>query len=235
MQNGIKRKKFTQTAAIIGATGLIGSRLLKLLQNNSYFSSIRVLSRRPVSISDPKTVVRVIDFADEEEFRDAVAGSDALFCAVGTTQKKVDGDEEAYRKVDYDIPVNASRYCAETGCPKFLIVSSVGADSSSGNFYLKLKGEVEDAVKVSGVPSVSIFRPSILLGKRDESRPGETFGKIVMSAFSFLLPSRIKPVDASVVAGAMLAAAKSGKIGAEIYQYNELMKLNSELKQYYRL
>lgn len=220
-----------QTAAIIGATGLIGSRLLTLLQNDSYFSSIRVLSRRPVSISHSKTDVRVIDFSDEEQFRDAVAGSDALFCAVGTTQKKTDGDEEAYRKVDYDIPVNAARYCAETGCQKFLLVSSVGADSSSGNFYIKLKGEVEDAVKLSGVPSVSIFRPSMLLGKRNESRPGEAIMKVVMNAFSLLLPSRIKPVDASVVAGAMLAAAKSDKLGAEIYQYNEIVKLNSELKQ----
>jgi uncharacterized protein YbjT (DUF2867 family) len=224
----------TKTAAIIGATGLIGSRLLNLLQDDSYYSSIRVLSRRPVSISNPKADVRVIDFSDERQFRDVIAGCDALFCAVGTTQKKTEGDEEAYRKVDFDIPVNAARYCAETGCPKFLLVSSVGADSSSGNFYLKLKGEVEDAVKLSGVPSVSIFRPSILLGRRNESRPGEAFGKIVMSTFSFLLPSRIKPVDASVVAGAMLAAAKSGKLGAEIYQYNELMKLNRELKKEHR-
>jgi len=84
------------------------------------------------------------------------------------------------------------------------------------------------------VPSVSIFRPSVLLGDRNESRPGETIGKVLMSTFSFLLPSRIKPVDASVVAGAMLAAAKSGKLGAEIYQYNEIVKLDGELKQPYR-
>jgi uncharacterized protein YbjT (DUF2867 family) len=224
----------TRTATIIGATGLIGSRLLNLLRDDGYFTAIRLLSRRPLELLHSNVEVRVIDFSDPDQFRSAIEGSDAVFCSVGTTQKKVDGDEEAYRKVDYDIPVNAARHCAETGCQKFLLVSSVGADSSSGNFYLKLKGEVEDAVKVSGVSSVSIFRPSILLGKRNESRPGETIGKFVMSTFSFLLPSRIKPVNASVVAGAMLAAAKSGKLGAEIYQYNEIVKLNGELKQPYR-
>jgi uncharacterized protein YbjT (DUF2867 family) len=213
-----------KTATLIGATGLIGSRLLVKLQNDDFVGSIRILSRRTVEFTGPKTDVQVIDFSDLEQFRSAINGSDAVFCTVGTTQKKVDGDEVAYRKVDYDIPVNAAKFCAETGCPRFLLVSSVGADSSSGSFYLKLKGEVEGAVKDSGVPSVSIFRPSILLGDRNESRPGETIGKVVVQTFSFLLPSRIKPIDADDVAMAMLWAAKQGREGFHIYQYREMIK-----------
>lgn len=213
-----------KTATLIGATGLIGSRLLTRLQNDDYFGSIRILSRRPVELTGPKTDVQAIDFSDLKQFRSAIEGSDAVFCAVGTTHKKVDGDKEAYRKVDYDIPVNAARFCAESGCPRFLLVSSVGADSSSGSFYLKLKGEVEDAVKEACVPSVSIFRPSILLGDRNESRPAETAGKILMKTFSFLLSSRMKPIDAEDVAGAMLIAAKQGREGFHIYHYREMMQ-----------
>ncbi len=213
-----------KTATLIGATGLIGSRLLARLQDDDHVGSIRILSRRPVELEGPKTNVQVIDFSDFEQFRSAIEGSDAVFCTVGTTQKKVGGDEEAYRRVDYDIPVHAARFCADTGCRCFLLVSSVGADSSSSSFYLKLKGEVEDAVIAAGVPSVSIFRPSVLLGERKESRPGEAIGKIVMSTFSFLLPSRMKPIDADDVAAAMLWAAKQGREGFHIYQYREIKK-----------
>jgi uncharacterized protein YbjT (DUF2867 family) len=222
-----KPAKFNHyTATIIGATGLIGSRLLVRLQNDDHFGSIRILSRRPLETADPKTDVKVIDFANPELFRSAIEGSNAVFCTVGTTQKKVGGDEEAYRKVDYDIPVNAARFCAETGCTRFLLVSSVGADSSAGSFYLKLKGEVEDAVKEAGVPSVSIFRPSVLLGERHESRPAETFGKILMNLFSFLVPSRMKPIDADEVAGAMLIAAKKSHKGLHVYHYPEIKNMH---------
>ncbi len=215
-------QKPIKTVTLIGATGLIGSRLLSRLQNDDHIDSIRILSRRPVELTGPKTNVQVIDFSDLEQFRSAIEGSDAVFCSVGTTQKKVDGDEDAYRRVDFDIPVNAARFCAETGCKHFLLVSSVGADSSSGSFYLKIKGEVEDAVQESGVQSVSIFRPSILLGERNESRPGETIGKVVMKVFSFLLPSRMKPIHADDVAAAMLWAAKQGREGFHFYQYREI-------------
>ena len=220
--------KTIKTATLIGATGLIGSRLLLMLQEDDCIGSIRILSRRTVEFTKPKTKVQVIDFSELKQFRSAINGSDAVFCTVGTTQKKVDGDEEAYRKVDYDIPVNAAKLCAETACPRFLLVSSVGADSSSGSFYLKLKGEVEDEVKESGVPSVSIFRPSILLGERNESRPGETIGKVVMKVFSFMLPSRMKPIDADDVAMAMLWAAKQGRDGFQVYQYQEMIKASKK-------
>lgn len=219
-----------KTATLIGATGLIGSQLLSRLQNDDYVGSIRVLSRRPVELKGPKTNVKVVDFSDLGQFRRAIIGSDTVFCTVGTTRKKVDGDEEAYRKVDYDIPVNAARFCAETGCPRFLLVSSAGADSSSGSFYLKLKGEVEEDVKEAGVPSVSIFRPSILLGERNESRPLETVGKMLMKVFSFLLPSRMKPIGAGDVAAAMVRAAKQGREGFHIYQYQEMIKASKNNK-----
>jgi uncharacterized protein YbjT (DUF2867 family) len=214
-----------KTATVIGSTGLIGSNLVEILCNDNDFSTIRVIVRRSISNTNPKVKVVVVDFTDNESFKSAVAQSDAVFCAVGTTQKKVKGDKVEYRKVDYDIPVNAARFCAEKGCPRFLLVSSVGADSKSSNFYLKLKGEVEDAVRKMNIPFVSVFRPSILLGKRQESRTGESFGKALSTAFSFLIPSKYKPVQAREVARAMVAASKLDKPGISIYHFEEMLKL----------
>lgn len=209
-------------ATLIGATGLIGGHLVDQLQQDERFGTIRVLVRRPVPFSQSKVEERLVNFRDPESFKLALEGSDVVFCAVGTTQKKVHGDKDAYRKVDYDIPVNAARYCAETGCSKFLLVSAVGANRNSGNFYLRLKGEVEDAVQQFPIDSVSIFRPSILLGKRAENRPGEKIGQVVMTLFSFLLLGSLKkykPAKASMVAAAMIRQAKRAVKGRFIYEF----------------
>lgn len=214
-----------KTAALIGATGLIGSHLLKCLLDDDDFKTIRLLVRRPLEIRDPKVIVIVIDFEDKAAFKAGIAGCDAVFCAVGTTSKKVKGDKEAYRKVDYDIPVNAARFCAETGCKQFLLVSSVGANSKGGNFYIKLKGEVEDLVQSISIPSVSIFRPSMLLGKREESRPMEAFAQAMSKSLSFLFPSKYHPIAAEDVAKAMVAASKQDKPGFLIYHFAEMKAL----------
>lgn len=215
-------------ATVIGATGLIGSHLLDVLQEDKTVESIRAVVRRPLRFKQPKAEMKLVNFDDDESLKLAIDGSDAVFCAVGTTQKKVAGDKEAYRKVDYNIPVKAARFCAETGCPNFLLVSSVGAASQSNNFYLKLKGEVEDAVSGLPIGSVSIFRPSVLLGKRSEVRTGERISQSVMSFFAFLLVGsweKYRPVDAEKVAKAMVAAAKEQKPGTMIYEYDAIRKL----------
>ena len=104
----------SRIATVIGATGLIGSQLVELLTGDDHFTGIRIIARRIPGKVHHGAEVRVIDFEDPVAFRSAVEGSDALFCAVGTTRKKVNGDMNAYRKVDHDIPVNAARHCQET-------------------------------------------------------------------------------------------------------------------------
>ena len=213
------------TATLIGATGLIGGYLLEELLNDGYFDTVRILIRRPLELTHPKLEKKLVDFTDAESFRVALEGSDIVFCAIGTTQKKVKGDKAAYRKVDYDIPVNAARFCKMIGCSTFILVSSVGANSKSKNFYLKLKGEVEDAVKAVGLKSVHIMRPSMLIGDRKEFRFGEKIGTPLMKAISFLLPSKYKPVHGRDVAKAMVAAAKSGKEGSNSYEFSDIKRL----------
>jgi uncharacterized protein YbjT (DUF2867 family) len=214
-----------QTATLIGSTGLIGSHILENLLNDDAYSTVRILVRRSITTNHPKLQVKVTDFGDLSAFKAGIAGSDAVFCAVGTTNAKVKGDKAAYRKVDFDIPVNAARFCAETGVPAFLLVSSVGANARGGNFYIKLKGEAEEVVGAQKVPSIAIFRPSMLLGHRNESRPLEAIAQVITKPLGILFPSKYKPIKASDVARAMVAASKNPVSGLMVLHYKEMMGL----------
>lgn len=216
-----------KTATLVGATGLIGGQILQQLLEDPDFAIIKVLVRRPIDLTHPKVQLILLDFADEAAYQAAIAGSDVVFCSVGTTLKQVNSDMVAYRKIDYDIPVNAARFCAATACPKFLLVSSIGADSQSRNFYLKLKGEVEEKVGSLGLPTVSIFRPSMLLGQRAEFRLGERIGQTLMGVLGFLIPAQYKAIDVKTVAKVMIAAAKKDTVGVQFYTYAEMMSLAS--------
>lgn len=195
-------------ATLIGATGLIGGHLLELLLQDNYFEQVRILIRSPLDLAHPKLEKKLVDFSDPESFRIALEDSEVIFCAIGTTQKKVKGDLKAYRQVDYAIAVNAARFGNETGCKKFILVSAVGANSKSRNFYLRLKGETEEAVQASGIPEVYILRPSLLLGNRKEFRFGEKLAGWLMRPVSFILPAKYRPVKAPDVAKQMIQAAK---------------------------
>ena len=211
------------TATLIGATGLIGSYLLPELLNGDDFDTVRILIRRPIDLSHPKLEKKIVDFNDSDSLLVALSNSDVVFCTVGTTQKKVKGDKQAYRKVDYDIPVKAARFCKMTGCEKFVLVSSVGADSKSNNFYLNLKGEVEEAIHSVGLNEVHILRPSMLLGDRKESRIGEKIANTVMKPLSFLIPAKYKPIHAKDVARKMLAISKNNEKGGVVYEGSNLL------------
>ena len=209
-------------ATLIGATGLIGNLLLELLLADEYFDSVRILIRRPMEFTHPKLEKKLVDFTDMESFRLALEDSDVVFCSIGTTQKKVKGDKDAYKKIDYDITVNAARFCKLNGCENFIFVSSVGANSKSNNFYLKLKGEIEEAVKTVGLTNLYIMQPSLLLGNRKESRFGEKIAQWVMPVISFLIPPKYKPIKAAEVAKAMIYLSKKNLTGIYYSQFKEI-------------
>ncbi len=209
---------------IIGSTGLIGSELLNLMVHDESVQTIRLLNRRAVNLENAKIQQKVIDFQDESAYREAITGSEAVFVCVGTTNKKVKGDKTAYRKVDYDIPVNAARFCAETNVGKLLIVSSIGANPKSTNFYTRLKGEMEVAVSGFDLPFTGFFRPSMLLGQRNEIRLGESIGKVLMKPLNFLMPENYQAVQASFVAKAMLVAARTNH-GKKVFHLKEMKQL----------
>lgn len=212
----------SNTVALVGASGLIGSALLPLLCQQ--WREVRVITRRPLGHSQPQVKEYVVSFTDMGALQASLAGCKHVFCAVGTTQSKVGGDHAAYRRVDYDIPLNVAKAAKAVGVEGYWLVSSVGANSHSGNFYLRLKGETEDAVSAAGLPQLGIFRPSMLLGQRSESRPAESFGQWIMPILSPLMPSRYRPIQGSQVAQAMVAAALQSRPGKQVWSYLEMME-----------
>lgn len=217
-----------KTAVVLGATGLIGQHLVQELLQNEYFSKVRILVRRPLTINHPKADIQVVNFNDEKDIAAKIDIGDVIFCCIGTTRKKVKGNKTEYRKVDYDIPIITARLGIQHGFNQFLIVSAIGANPIAANFYLQLKGCIEEDITALPFESIHIFRPSILLGKREEFRLGENIGKVVMKAISFIFLGawrKYKPIPAADVAKAMVAAANKEIAGVHMYEYDEMQKL----------
>ena len=203
-----------KTAAIFGATGLVGKELLNQLVDNDYYAKVIVFNRRKQNYSNPKIEEHIFK-ADDFESIEALLVADDLFCSIGTTMKKA-GSKAAFKKVDFDIPLNLARIAEKNKISKLLVVSSVGADAKSNNFYLRTKGEMEQEVLKHAIPSIFFFRPSMLLGKRNEQRLGEQFGQKAMKLTGFLMIGKLKKykaVSAYLVAKAMQKVAKEGFAG----------------------
>jgi uncharacterized protein YbjT (DUF2867 family) len=212
-----------RTAVVLGATGLIGSSLLDQLLADDTFSTVRVLVRRPISIAHAKLEVCITDFSDYEAYRENLGTGDCIFSCIGTTNADVKGDKRLYRSIDFDIPVNAARFGKEAGFTQFLLVSAIGADGRSRIFYSRLKGEVEEMIARYKFSSLHIFRPSFLMGRKQNERTGENILTNLFRIFSFLIPSKYKAINGSTVAKAMLKAAKEEKEGLHIYEYKEII------------
>jgi uncharacterized protein YbjT (DUF2867 family) len=219
------------TAVVLGATGLIGEFVVKKLLEDDAFIKVRILVRRPSDLVHRKLEVQVVNFGDMVDYQAKLGGGDCIFCCIGTTQKQVKGDTGAYRKVDYDIAVHAAKLGKAAGFKKYMLVSSLGANATSGNFYLKLKGEVEAAIAEQHYDSFHVFRPGMLLGRRKEIRPGELVGKGLMKPLNFLLVGSLKKykaIHAEDVATAMVQASKITATGMVVYHYDDMMKLREE-------
>ncbi len=211
-----------EKVAVIGSSGLIGGHLVEELLKDSTLSEIRLLVRRKNNFNDPRIKQVLVDFTNQQQFKDALLGCDHLFCAIGTTRKKTPNLKE-YRKIDFDIPVTAAKLGVETGVKGFHLVSAIGASSKSSNFYSKMKGEVEDAIAVLPIPQIGFYRPSLLLGKRNETRIAESISAIIMHLFAFLIPTEYKPIQAATVARAMVRDARKLTPGVSIYKFSDMM------------
>lgn len=217
-----------KTAAIIGSTGLIGSWLQKYLLEDEDYATVRSLVRWPSEPVTAKHEVRLVDFNDAESIGLALNNVSVVYCAIGTTNKKVKGDKKLYWQIDHDIPVRVCKMAVEAGCKQFAIVSSVGANSKSSNFYLGLKGNMEEDIIATAMPGIYIMQPGQLLGKRNENRPMEAMIQGLTKSISGILSgswSKYKSINASDVARAMIAAVKKDKTGVHRYTYTEMMEL----------
>ena len=213
----------TKQVTLFGGTGLIGGFLLDLLLADKTISKVRVVTRKPLVKQHDKMEVFEIDFSKPEEIERSIGDSKVVFSCIGTTQAQVRGDKKAYRKIDYDITHNIALGCKTKQVDHFLFVSSAGANSGSSNFYMGLKGEIDDAVLNLKLNATTIFRPSLLLGKRTKFRPGERLAQIIMPLFSFLMPTKLKAIRGERVAKAMFDQSKLKNIGNRVIENKALL------------
>jgi len=212
-----------RNALIAGATGLVGKSLMNQLLADDHYEKVVIIARKLIDITHPKLVQRKIDF-DSIESLTFDFQVDDVFCALGTTIKTA-GSQDAFYKVDYTYVVNLGNWCAANSVKRFLIVSAMGANSKSGIFYNRVKGEMETAVSQLAISQIQIFRPSLLMGNRTEKRRGEKFAQIMMGGLGFLFVGpllKYKGIHADVVAKAMINAAKQEVKGFTVYESGEM-------------
>ena len=212
-----------QTAWIAGASGLVGSQVLALLLEDPQVSAVVSLGRKQLGIPNPKLVERVVNFTALQV--SDLAPPEIAFCALGTTIGKA-GSQQAFRAIDHDAVLAFAMAARAAGARCFAIVSSLGADPRSRIFYNRVKGETEADLRALGFPSLVIAQPSLLLGDRVESRPAER-AMIVVSRFlsGVLRPFAARPIEAQVVARALLVSARDPVLGVRTYSSDELQRL----------
>jgi uncharacterized protein YbjT (DUF2867 family) len=189
-------------ALLVGATGLIGSLVLQRLLDVSLYRSVTVWTRRPLAMHAAGLRTETFDFEDLASHK---VQAEDVFCCIGTTMKHA-RTREVFRRIDHDYPVALAKAAARDGAKRLLVVSSLGADPRSRVFYNRVKGEMETDVAAAGVPTTIFFRPTLLRGHRDEFRLGERIGLAIGDLLGPLL-DKYRPIDADVVATAMIKAA----------------------------
>ncbi|MCF8246711.1 MAG: hypothetical protein K9J37_17535 [Saprospiraceae bacterium] len=224
--------KDNKIALVFGASGLIGGNVTQFLLLHPAYSKVLVFVRKPLNLEHPKLVQHVVNFDKPETFKHLVKGDD-LFCCLGTTMAKA-GSKAAFIKVDFTYAFEAAQMGSINGVGQYLLVSSVGADPASRFFYSKVKGELEVAVRKLNFWSLHIFQPSVLLGERNENRFGEQIAGKIGRVFDRLtggLLTKYRPIEADVVAKAMVSAAQGLKPGEHVYPSHWLQGLAAEIDQ----
>ena len=216
----------TRTALIAGASGLVGSHLLRMLLQSDRYSQVISVGRRELAIIHPKLDQQIVDFDHLKKSAPELAAEDVFFC-LGTTIKKA-GTKEAFYKVDHTYVTQLAEITLRRNASQFLVVSSMGADAGSRVFYNRVKGEMERDVRALGFQSLHIFRPALLLGERDEHRTGEEIGARIMKPLSKIMFGplrRYRPIQAETVANAMLRVAAQDLKTDKVYLSDEIERL----------
>lgn len=214
-------------AIIAGASGLIGQSLLDILLQHPGYDEVLILVRKELLLKHHKLNQLIVDFDKLEDFSAAISG-DVLFSCLGSTKKKTP-DPAMYRKVDHDYTLRLAQIALRNNISQFHLVSSMGANPDSINFYTKLKGETETSLIKLGLRSIYIYRPSFLTGKRKEHRPMEGFLTGVMKLIDPLLLGGLKKyrsIPAITVAEAMYKQSLKNEPGVHIYASDKIKELS---------
>ena len=204
---------------LVGATGLVGRHVLDMALVDARVENVVALTRRPLP-DQPKLLAPAVDFErlpdDADWWR-----ADATICALGTTMR-VAGSKDAFRRVDHDYPLAVARLARQHGTPTFVLNSAMGADPSSRFFYNRVKGELERDLAKLGFQSLTLVRPGLIGGKRDEPRPAEQVASLVLGVLNPILPRGLRSNPAKTIARAMLDAAVAARPGRHVVVSAEL-------------
>ena len=218
--------KEMRSALVVGATGLVGSSLVKLLCESEEYAAVNVISRRPLDFKHPKLVVKLREF-------DQIAESDIefaheVYCCLGTTMKKA-GSREQFEKVDFEYPLTIAALAKNRGIGHFIVISAMGANEKALAYYSRVKGKLEAALITMDFPQLSIVRPSLITGERSEFRLGEKAGETVLKVLNplFVGPmKKLRSIRAEQIAFAMKVIALHGKKQkVAIYLSDALLKM----------
>ena len=212
-------------ALIAGATGAIGSMLLKLLNDSEQYSEIHCIGRREPAISGEKIKLHIASY-DELEQLDLQQSIDDVFCAIGTTIK-VAGSVESFKKVDRDYVYQVGKLAQRLNAKTCSVISAIGASAASSNYYNQTKGEAEALLQNLDLNSLRIFRPSMLHGGRDEFRLKEELGYLVLTILSPLLQGpwkKYRAISVEQVAKAMYTSARQDYPAVKIFQSDEIQR-----------
>ena len=190
-----------KTAIIIGATGAVGKEILKKILADDFYNRVYILGRQSIDkLADEERLTKIIVDFENLNFDTSILKDADVFASLGTTIK-IAGSKENQRKIDVDYTVNFSKIC-EGKVRSFNVVSAIGANSKSKNFYNSLKGELEDKLKVMNLGVLRIFQPSLLISKRDDKRFFEEIFMKVAPIFQLVLKGKAKkysPIEVSVL------------------------------------
>lgn len=213
-------------ALLAGASGLAGGHALEALLGAPEISRVLAVSRRPLGREHPHLANRIVQF-ERLEAQLKGASCDVALCCLGTTRRRA-GSPQAFRAVDVDCVLSFARAAQAAGARRFVVMSSVGANPESRNFYLRTKGEMEQQAAALGFESLDILQPSLLLGWRGETRPLELAATALMPLLNPLLRGNYLPyraISARVVGAALLGATRSGRRGVQRYDWEGLRSL----------
>lgn len=210
-----------KSAIVIGATGVVGRALVEQLADAPHIASVTSITRRPVEYRNDRISNQVVDFERLDDFSQLFQG-DLMFSCLGTTRRQA-GSIAAQRIVDHDYQFQAASLAASNGVSHYLLVSSSGASACNPSPYLKMKGELEEAISELSFKRISIFQPSLLLGERSDKRRAEALGALILPTLCKLPPlKKYRPIQGDQVAAKMVSVSNSEGQGLHRFTLDEI-------------
>ncbi len=213
-------------ALVAGASGMVGTELVRVLAASGDYRRVIALSRRPLSIEAPNLANRILRFENLETDLRGLA-CEVAYCCLGSTIRQA-GTQQAFRAVDHDLILRFARFAQAAGAKTLVVISAAGANAGSRNFYLRVKGETELALEALNFRSLHLMQPALILGSRKQWRITELVGRVVMPLVNPLLLGRFehwRAIPARTLAAAMRTAGRSGRLGVHRHTWRALRTL----------